>query len=195
MIWREAKPEVPLGMPADRNLFQKLVAAQLKMGRTPMNLGAALPCPFSAGTLNVDGASAFTRAVRAPFETEGRLWRSWFSSIHATKTRQARSAKMSSFKHPSFQDRAGQAAAAKEKALERFRARPEPDQEKLNQRKLAAERRQAAREEKAAAKKAAAEAAAQAKAEAAAKAAKPVPTEAERKAARDARYAARKARR
>lgn len=117
------------------------------------------------------------------------------SSIHATKILQARSVKMTSFKHPSFQDRAGQAAAAKEKALQQLRQRPEPDQDKIEQRRAAAERRQAAQAEKLAAKKAAAEALAQSKAEAAAKAAKPVPTEAERKAARDARYAARKARR
>ena len=117
------------------------------------------------------------------------------SSIHAAKTRQARSVKMTTFKHPTFQDRAGQAAAAKKRALEQLRLRPEPDQEKVAQRKAAAERRQAAQADRSAAKKAAAEAAAQSKAEAAAKAAVPVPTEAERKAARDARYAARKARR
>lgn len=102
---------------------------------------------------------------------------------------------MSSFKQPSFQDRAGQAAAAKNKALEQLRLRPEPDEEMMAGRKAAAERRQAAQAKSSAAKKAAAEAATKAKAEAAAKAAVPVPTEAERKAARDARYAARKARR
>ena len=102
---------------------------------------------------------------------------------------------MTSFKSPSFQDRVGQAANAKEKALEQLRLRPEPDEKKLAERKAAGERRQAAQAEKSVAKKAAIEAAARAKAEAAAKAAAPVPTEAERKAARDARYAARKARR
>lgn len=102
---------------------------------------------------------------------------------------------MTSFKHPSFQDRAGQAAAEKQKALEQFRLRPEPDEVMVAGRKAAAERRQAAQADKSAAKKVAAEASAQSKAKAAAKAAAPVPTEAERKAARDARYAARKARR
>lgn len=101
---------------------------------------------------------------------------------------------MTSFKSPSFQDRVGQAADAKEKALEQLRLRPEPDQNKVAERKAASVRRQAREDEKSAAKRAAAEAAAQSKAEAAAKAAAPVPSEAERKAARDARYAARKAR-
>ena len=106
---------------------------------------------------------------------------------------------MTSFKHPSFQDRAGQAADAKRKALEQLRLRPEPDEKMLEERKAAGARREAAQAEKANAKRAANEAAAQskakAKAEARAKAAVPVPTEAERKAARDARYAARKNRR
>jgi hypothetical protein len=105
---------------------------------------------------------------------------------------------MTSFKQPSFQERVGQAADAKEKALEQLRLRPEPDEKMVAQRKAAGEQRQAAQVEKANAKKAAAEtaaeAAAESKAKAAAKAAAPVPTEAERKAARDVRYAARKAR-
>lgn len=101
---------------------------------------------------------------------------------------------MTSFKHPSFQDRASQAAAEKKKALEQLRLRPEPDEEAVAQRKAAAERREAAHAEKTAAKKTAANAAAQARAETKAKAAAPVPTEADLKAARDARYAARQAR-
>jgi Family of unknown function (DUF6481) len=101
---------------------------------------------------------------------------------------------MTSFKHPSFQDRVGQAAAEKKKALEQLRLRPEPDQEMVAHRKAAGARREAAQAEKAAMKKAAASAAAQSKANAKAKAAAPVPTEADRKAARDARYAARQAR-
>jgi hypothetical protein len=102
---------------------------------------------------------------------------------------------MSTFKHPSFQDRVGQAADAKERALEHLRLRPEPDEKKLAERKAASARRQALGAEKSIVKKAAAKAAAQSKAKAAAEAAASVPTEAERKAARDARYAARKARR
>jgi hypothetical protein len=92
-----------------------------------------------------------------------------------------------------FKDRAGQAAEAKQKALEKFKSRPPVDEKLAAQRLAAAERREAARAEKAAAKKAEAEAKA---AEAAAKAARLAPpTAAEMKAARDARYAARKNRR
>jgi hypothetical protein len=97
-----------------------------------------------------------------------------------------------SYKNPSFQDRAGQAAEAKKRALEQLRARPLPDEGVLAERKAAADRRQAAKAQKAEAKKAAAQAALDAKMEAAATAAAPVETEADRKAARDARYAARK---
>jgi hypothetical protein len=104
---------------------------------------------------------------------------------------------MALFKDPSFQDRVGRAAQAKQKALEQFRSRPPLDEKVLAERKAASLKREAAKAEKAAAKKAAEQAAAEAKAaEAAAKAAvPPPPTEAERKAARDARYAARKNRR
>jgi hypothetical protein len=101
---------------------------------------------------------------------------------------------MTSFKHPSFQDRVGQAAAEKEKALERLRLKPEPDEETVAKRKAAGARRDVAQAEKAAVKKAAAHAAAQSKAKAKAEAAAPLRTEADRKAARDARYAARQAR-
>ena len=99
---------------------------------------------------------------------------------------------MASFKNPTFQDRAGQAAEAKREALEKLRQRPAPDAASVAQRQQAAERRDAIRAEKALAKKAAAELAAQAKADAAEKVAEPAQTEADRKAVRDARYAARK---
>lgn len=94
----------------------------------------------------------------------------------------------------SFQDRVGQAAQAKQKALEQFRSRPPVDEMLAAQRVAAGQERDAARAEKAAAKKAERTAAAQATAaDAAARAVAAVPkTEAERKAARDARYAARK---
>ena len=103
---------------------------------------------------------------------------------------------MSSFRAPSFQDRIKSASEAKKKALKQLQTRPEVDE------KLAAERlaksvaRQARDDQRAAEKKEAQQAAKAAKAaKAAAKAATPaVRTEAERKAARDARYAARKAR-
>jgi hypothetical protein len=99
---------------------------------------------------------------------------------------------MASFKNPSFQDRVGQAAEAKKKALEQLRLRPVPDEKTIAERKAAEVRRQKAKANEAEAKRAAAQAASESKAEIAAKAAAPVITEAERKAARDARYAARK---
>jgi hypothetical protein len=100
-----------------------------------------------------------------------------------------------------FQDRAAQAAQAKQKALEKYRTRPPVDESKAAERIAAGEQRAAAKAEKAATKKAdrkvadeagAAEAAAKAAAKAAAAAPK---SEAELKAGRDAKYAARKARR
>ena len=95
-----------------------------------------------------------------------------------------------SFKNPTYQDRAGQAADAKQKALDQLRQKPPRDEKLIAERMAAAERRDAAKVEKAAARKAADAAAAEAKA---AKAAANAPlSEAERKAARDARYAARK---
>ncbi len=89
----------------------------------------------------------------------------------------------------SFQDRIGNAAKAREKALAKLKAKAPQDP------KVVAERveRQAQREAKEAEKREARRAARES--EAAAKAAvPPPPTEEERKAARDAKYAARKAR-
>ena len=97
----------------------------------------------------------------------------------------------------SFQDRVGQAAEAKRKALERLKARPAVDPAVAAARQEAARRREAREAEKRAAKAEKAKADVEARAaEAAAKAGAsvPPPTEAERKAARDARYAARKSR-
>lgn len=101
-----------------------------------------------------------------------------------------------SFKDPSFQDRIGSAAKAKEKALDQLRSKPPLDEKVVAERQAKRLEREARDAEKAAARKAAQQAAKDEKAaEAAAKAAAPPPpTEAERKAARDARYAARKAR-
>jgi hypothetical protein len=107
---------------------------------------------------------------------------------------------MKSFKDPSFQDRVGRAAEAKQKALDALRSKPPVDEKVVAERKAAQERREAAQAEKRAAKKAAEDAAAQAAADAKAAAeaeiaAAPAPlTEEEKKAARDARYAARKSR-
>ena len=93
-----------------------------------------------------------------------------------------------------FQDRASQAADAKQRALEQLKARPPVDEKLAAERAARAERKEAVKAEKVAAKKAEREA--QAAAAAAATATAVVPkTEAELKAARDARYAARKNRR
>jgi hypothetical protein len=92
----------------------------------------------------------------------------------------------------SFQQRATQAAKAKEAALEQFRARPAIDEKTAAERGAARLRREEVKTQKALSKKAATAAIA-AEAAAAAAAAAP-PSEAERKAARDARYAARKRR-
>jgi hypothetical protein len=96
-----------------------------------------------------------------------------------------------------FQDRAAQAAEAKQKALEQLLSRPPVDEKLASERRAAGEEREAAKAEKAATKKAERKAADEAaSAHAAAKAAAAAPkTEAELKAGRDARYAARKARR
>ncbi len=111
-----------------------------------------------------------------------------------------------SFKDPSFDDRTAAAAAAKQKALDMLRAKPALPPEEVAARKAAQEARDAAKLEAAAAKKAERDQEKEAKAEAraAAKAAaeearqkskpKPIMTEEQRKAIRDARYAARKAR-
>jgi hypothetical protein len=114
---------------------------------------------------------------------------------------------VASFKEPSFQDRVASASKAKQKALDQFRARPPVDPALLatqrqarEMREMSLERERAAKaKEKAAAKaeKASIKAAELAAAEAAValKAARLKPsTPEEMKAARDARYAARKAR-
>lgn len=103
----------------------------------------------------------------------------------------------------SFQDRVGQAAEAKRKALEKLRSKPPVDPAVAAERQEAARQREARAQEKRAARTEKAKAAEDARAAADAKtaqiaaeaaAAPPPPTEAERKAARDARYAARKSR-
>lgn len=96
----------------------------------------------------------------------------------------------------SFQDRAGQAAEAKQKALDQYRARPQVDEATAAERVAAGQERAAGKAEKAALKKADRKAAGEAaSADAAARAAAAAPKSAEeKKAVRDARYAARKAR-
>ena len=114
---------------------------------------------------------------------------------------------MPPFKEPSYQDRVASAQQARQKALDRLKAKPPVDEALMAELRQArevreqvlAEKRAAQAEAKAAAKaeKAANEAAALAETEAAAalKAArlKP-PSAADMKAARDARYAARRTR-
>ncbi|HYW16273.1 MAG TPA: DUF6481 family protein [Allosphingosinicella sp.] len=97
----------------------------------------------------------------------------------------------------SFQDRVGQAAEAKRKALDKLKAKPPVDEAVVAARQEAARQREARAEEKRTAKAEQAKAAEEARAAEAARAAAaavPPPTEAERKAARDAKYAARKSR-
>lgn len=107
---------------------------------------------------------------------------------------------MAGFKTPDFNERAAASRAARQSAVEQLRNKPAPDPEAVAARQAA----HAAREERRAAKKTAADeakakraeaaSAKAAQAEAVAKSQAPERTEAELKAARDARYAARKAR-
>lgn len=97
-------------------------------------------------------------------------------------------------KDPSFQERAGRAAEAKQKALDALRAKAPRDPALVAERQAARLKKEAAAAEKRAAKREAAEAAEAARAAPAPEPPSPGPTEAERKAARDARYAARKSR-
>lgn len=121
---------------------------------------------------------------------------------------------MSSYKAPSFQDRIAAAGLARQKALDALKAKPPVDEALMAERRKAREAKdqaiaieRAAKAEAAALAKAqkaerkAAEQAAEAEKQAAADAAAALkaarltpPTAAEMKAARDARYAARKAR-
>ncbi|HUQ31502.1 MAG TPA: DUF6481 family protein [Pyrinomonadaceae bacterium] len=115
---------------------------------------------------------------------------------------------MASYKDPSFQDRVASAAQAKQKALDKLRAKPPVDPAVMAKRREAWEAQDKARSEERAAK-AEADAAARAekasvkaaqemevKTTAALKAARLTPASAaEMKSARDARYAARQARR
>ena len=91
-----------------------------------------------------------------------------------------------------FQERLARAAEAKQKALDKLRAKPPIDPAVLAERQAARLKREAAEAEKRAAKVAAAKQADEAKAAKAA--ADAPPTEAEQKALRDLRYAARKKR-
>lgn len=104
---------------------------------------------------------------------------------------------MKSYKDSSFRDRAGQAARAKQEALEKLRSRPPTDPAIAEGRQAASQGGAEAQAEKLAAKKAEqasrdGEAAKAAEAAAKLASAKPSLTEEERKLAGDARYAARK---
>ena len=112
---------------------------------------------------------------------------------------------MARYKAPDFNERSANARAAKQSALEALRAKPAPDPAVVAERIAAQEAREAAAAERSAARKLAAEEAKAAKiaaaeaAAAAALAALPPPpppklTPEEQKALRDAKYAARKAR-
>jgi Family of unknown function (DUF6481) len=92
----------------------------------------------------------------------------------------------------SFQDRIGNAAKAREKALEKLRAKPPLDAKVVAERVERQAQRNAREAEKAEARRAAR--AVQSAEKAAKTETPPPPSEEERKAARDARYVARKAR-
>jgi hypothetical protein len=102
---------------------------------------------------------------------------------------------MASYKEPGLDQRRAAAAAAKDRALEKLKARAPIDPAVQAERIAAAEAREKAKAEKREAIKArkAQELAEKAQIAASLEPA-PAPTEAERKAARDAKYAARKAR-
>jgi hypothetical protein len=106
---------------------------------------------------------------------------------------------MAGYKEPGFEDRVAAAAKAREAALAKLKAKPPVDPAVLAERAAKAREREAALAQRSA-ERAAAREAARLEAEAAKAAANvpvpevPKPTEAELKAARDARYAARKAR-
>lgn len=113
---------------------------------------------------------------------------------------------MTAYRAPDFNERLALARQAKQKALDKLRAKPVPTEAEMAERRAAqAKRDQAEAEQRArrAAKKLAEEQEAEAARVAAAEAAQaaeaarlaaiaPVKTEAQRKAERDARYAARK---
>jgi len=103
---------------------------------------------------------------------------------------------MKSFREPSFQDRIGAAAKAKQRALEALKSKAPMDPKVAAERAEAHAKREAARAEQSAAMQSARDSAKTAKAdEAASQEVAPVAaTEEELKAARDARYAARKSR-
>lgn len=108
---------------------------------------------------------------------------------------------MKGFKEPSHQDRIAAASKARNKALAKLKAVPKPDEaelaamaERRKEREAKAEEKRAAAKEARAEKQRLADEKKAAAKEAHAKANPPKKTEAELKAARDARYAARKAR-
>ena len=98
---------------------------------------------------------------------------------------------MAGYKVPDFGDRAAASRAAKQRELDSLRNKAAPDPAVIAERQAARAAREAAAAERRAARQAEL---AQAKAEKAARKVDPEKTEAELKAARDARYAARKAR-
>jgi hypothetical protein len=105
---------------------------------------------------------------------------------------------MKRYKEPGFEERASASALAKEKALERMKAAPKPDEAELAaraargaEREARAAEKRAAREAKEEGERADREKALIAEREQA-RVEKPERTEAEKKDARDARYAARK---
>ena len=101
---------------------------------------------------------------------------------------------MAGYKEPGFQDRVAAAAKAREAALARLKAKPPIDPAVLAERAAKAREREEAKAAKGPQKAADKAEALRLEEETKATAIASHPTEADRKAARDARYAARKAR-
>jgi hypothetical protein len=99
---------------------------------------------------------------------------------------------MAGYKTPDFHERAAAARAAKQEALDQLRNKPAPDPAVLAEREAKRAAREAAAQERRAARQLKLEEAKAAKL--ASKVPEPKASEAELKAARDAKYAARKAR-
>ena len=120
-------------------------------------------------------------------------------TIHVTHPRPRGGSDVTAYKDKDFGERLSTAAAARRATLERFRARPGPDDPAVAERRATRQAISVAREARVAEREAAREAATAREAEAGRRAAEQADRvaalEAERKAARDARYAARKARR
>ena len=171
-------------------------------------LNAKLPIKEIAGqldpfTLTPDKRQEIAAPVPSHFEWSSPRNRERCSRSHGTSAAPWERTTLTAYKDKGFNERLSTSADARKAMLERVRAQPGPDDPAMVERRAAREAIIVAREARAAERKAAREVelAQEAAREAekvrlaAEQAAKDAALEAERKAARDARYAARKARR